>query len=65
LVIARGEGKRREIRIVGENATTSSDVGSRGSGSGRVAINLMEKILIFLYHNTNYYYYSGYIPLLH
>jgi hypothetical protein len=44
LASARGEGKGREIRIVDESATTSSDTGSKRRGSDRLATNLMETI---------------------
>jgi hypothetical protein len=48
LASARGEGKRREIRIVGESATMSSNVGSKRRGSGRVTTGLIENINLSL-----------------
>jgi hypothetical protein len=48
----RGEGKGREIRTVRESATRSSDVGSKGRGSRRVATDLMENIALSLPQHT-------------
>jgi hypothetical protein len=42
LSTSRAVRKGREIRIVGKNATSIPDVGSK-RGTGRVATNLMEK----------------------
>jgi hypothetical protein len=56
-----GEGKGKEIRIVGERATASSDVSSKRTGSSRVATDLTENINLSLPQHMHLY--AGFLPL--